>query len=217
MNLDLVVFDVDGTITDSAAVITSCVTMALEELGLEPQTKEQLKRWVGPPLSVSFQTFAGVPAEHVDDAIATYRSYYVDRMLSAPLFPGISTALENIYDAGIPMAVATSKIERLAAPILEHHDVARYFQHIVGSREDEPNQTKASVIADALGRMKADGFSTENAVMIGDRIHDVEGAHANGMETIGALWAGTDPVEFATACCTANSPEELPGILLGDN
>lgn len=215
MNLDLVVFDVDGTITDSAAVITSCVTEALEDLGLEPQTKEQLKRWVGPPLSVSFQTFAGVPEEHVDHAIATYRSYYVDRMLSAPLFPGISTALEEIKNAGIPMAVATSKIERLAAPILEHHDVAHYFQHIVGSREDEPNQTKASVISDALERMRADGFDTANAVMVGDRIHDVEGARANGMETIGVLWAGTDPAEFETACCTVRTPEELLEVLLG--
>ncbi|MDO5050044.1 MAG: HAD hydrolase-like protein [Actinomycetaceae bacterium] len=213
MKTKLVVFDVDGTITDSAKVITDCVSLALAELGLEPQTPQQLKRWVGPPLSVSFRDYTAIPENDIDNAIATYRSYYADRMLDAPLFPGIRNVLQQLQQAGMPMAVATSKIERMATPILEHHDIAKHFQHIAGSREDEPNQTKASVIADALSRMRADGYDTEGAIMIGDRIHDVEGAHENNMPTIGILWSGTDKSEFETACCTAKTPADLLHLL----
>lgn len=215
MRTFLAIYDVDGTITDSAPVITNCVKLALEEMGFPPQSESELKRWVGPPLSVSFRDFVGLETdEQINSAIATYRSFYIDSMLDAPLFPGVRESLQTVYEAGIPMAVATSKIERLAAPILEHLDVAKYFHHIVGSDENDPFQDKAGVIANALKRMESDGFDTSNAVMIGDRFHDIEGGIANGLDTIGILWSGTDPQEFQQASHIAKTPKELGDILI---
>lgn len=213
MKRRIVLFDLDGTITDSAPIITQTVQDSLAELGCEPQTQSELMRWVGPPLFESFRDFAGVPADRIDEALLTYRRRYREFMFDAPLFPGIAECLKNLDELGFPLAVATSKTQVLSQPSVAKSAVGKYFQHVAGSLDDSSPHSKANVIADALQRMEADGFSREGAIMVGDRIFDVEGAHANGLDVIGVLWSGTDPAEFETATATAATPAELTELI----
>lgn len=210
----IAVFDVDGTITDSAPLITRCVSRTLAELGLPPQTSAQLQRWVGPPLFVSFRDFAGLAEDDIPEAIAVYRTHYTARMYDVPVFNGIREALTTLSQERIILAVATSKIERLIGPILNRLELAAFFTEIAGSREDEPLQTKASVIADVLARLRQRGLSTHNAIMIGDRHHDIDGGRANNLTTVGVTWAGTALEEFADAHSIAHTPDQLIDIIL---
>ena len=97
----------------------------------------------------------------------------------------------------------------MAKPIATHAGLDPYFKYVVGSTNDSAHQSKAAVIADALSLLEADGYNREGAIMIGDRIHDVEGAHANNLDVIGVLWGGTDQREFETATAAVATPAEL--------
>lgn len=209
------IFDVDGTLVDSAQMIQDCVNLALRELGYPEQRGEQLRRWVGPPLSVSFRDFAEVPAHEIDTAIATYRRHYSTMMFDVPIFDGIIEALETLRTRGVTLAVATSKNHRYAEPILRELGLSPYFAHVCGARSDDPAYDKAQVILDALTLLRADGIATEDAVMIGDRHHDITGAHAHGLATIGVTWSGTDLAEFDTADAIAHTPAELVAMISG--
>lgn len=209
MNTNIVLFDFDGTIVDSAPIIMQAVVDTLDELGLPPQSNEQLRAWVGPPLFHSFRDFAKVDPAHIDDAIATYRRYYRQTMYDAPFFPGVLEAIQELHKLGFPLAIATSKTETMAKPIATHAGLDPYFKYVVGSTNDSAHQSKAAVIADTLSLLEADGYNREGAIMIGDRIHDVEGAHANNLDVIGVLWGGTDQREFETATAAVATPAEL--------
>lgn len=214
MTKAIAIFDVDGTITDSAPLITDCVRRTLTELGLPEQDSTQLQRWVGPPLFVSFRDFAGLSEDDIPQAIALYRQHYTSRMFDVPVFNGMRETLSTLSGAGIVLAVATSKIERLIGPIMKQLDLASFFTEIAGSREDEPLQTKTAVIADVLDRLEQRGFDTSQAVMIGDRYHDIDGGRENGLTTIGVTWAGTPVEEFSYADLIVNAPGELINVLL---
>lgn len=215
MSRPVAIFDVDGTITDSAPLITECVAHTLRDLGLPSQSPTELRRWVGPPLSVSFRDFAGLPKEDIPTAIETYRHYYSDRMLNVPVFPQLSETVQTLYTNGVILAVASSKIERLLSPIFEKIQLNRYFYVTCGSREDEPYQTKAEVITDALNRLHAMGVDTSTTYMIGDRHHDIDGGNDNHLTTVGITWSGTDVSEFAQADHIVDEPGELIDLICG--
>lgn len=210
----IAIFDVDGTITDSAPLITDCVSRTLVELGLPEQNSTELRRWVGPPLFASFRDFAGIPEGDIPRAIDHYRYHYTSRMFDVPVFNGIRETLSTLADEGIVLAVATSKIERLIRPILTQLELASFFTEIAGSRENEPLQTKAAVITDVLDRLAQRNLDVTRAVMIGDRHHDIDGGRENGLTTIGVTWAGTPLEEFTHADMIVNEPGELIDLLL---
>lgn len=221
MAYQIALFDLDGTITDSEPVITACVNSTLRELGYPEQTAQELPRWVGPPLAVSFAEYAHVHADLIEDTIATYRRHYRQSMYDCEVFGQVRECLQQLKTAGVRLAVATSKRENYALPIIQFLDLERYFEVVAGALSDSPTYTKSTVIADALRRLDVptQGPDRENMriVMIGDRHHDIDGGRDNGLDTIGITWSGTDPSEFTQATAVVRTAQELVDVILAAN
>ena len=188
-----ILFDLDGTLTDSGEGIMNCAISALEHFGLPVPERKALRVFVGPPLRDSFPRF-GVPVEKVDEAIAVYRERYIriGKFENFP-YPGIREMLENLKAQGHRLFVATSKPEHMAIEILEHFELARYFEIICGATNDDSRSKKEDVIAYLLDRIGPGG------VMVGDTIFDVEGAKENQLTPIAVTWGYGDEEEMIQA------------------
>jgi phosphoglycolate phosphatase len=150
------------------------------------------------------------------DALGTYRVVAQERDITDnAVFPGIVGLLRSLTDAGIPVAVATSKPESRAVRILEHFGLAGYFDVIAGASEDETRSTKADVVAYALERLRALDIDLSHPVLIGDRAYDVEGGAANNIPTILVEWGYGSPAEAGGAAAIVHSTDQLRTLLLG--
>jgi phosphoglycolate phosphatase len=211
-----VLFDLDGTLTDSAPGITDSLVRTFETLGVPVPTPTQLVEYVGPPLLESLQELAGMDEAAAREAIAVYRRFYAEHgAFDSAVFPGIRGLLTRLRDAGIPLAVATSKPELQATRILEHFGLAGFFEVIAGASEDESRSAKADVVADALRRLTERGVDLDHTVMVGDRSYDVEGAGEHGLPTILVEWGYGSPAEAAGAIAVVHSTDQLSSLLLG--
>ena len=210
-----VLFDLDGTIVDSAADITASLAHMFAELGLDVPSDEVLLSYVGPPLLDSLRLTAGFDDAEAWEALNIYRDHYGEHVLSSPVFPGIAGVLERLHAAGIPVALATSKPESMAREVLEHAGLTPYFTEITGASDDEELSTKADVVREALRRLQAKGVDTSNAVMVGDRGYDTLGAAANGVPTILVEWGYGSPAEAGDAMAIVHSTDQLRNLLLG--
>lgn len=205
-----VLFDLDGTIVDSAPGITSTLRYTLDHLGLPVQTPAELLRWVGPPILDSFRDYGHLDEDESRYALAVYREKYAaEGVYDATAYPGVLDVLRAVHAAGVPMSLATSKPESLAKLILTDLGVADCFTEITGASEDEVRSKKADVVEEALRRLRADGADLSNVVLVGDRVHDVEGAAAHGVPTIFVSWGYGTPDEADEALLTATSAAEL--------
>lgn len=211
-----VLFDLDGTLTDSAPGITGSLVRMFEELGRPVPTPAELVEYVGPPLLDSLEKFAGMSEDEARAALAVYRTHYAaEGAFDSAVFPGIRGLLERLHAAGIPLAIATSKPESQATRILEHFGLAEYFAVITGASEDESRSAKADVVEEALRRLTAHGVDLDHTVMVGDRQYDVEGAGAHGLPTILVEWGYGSPAEAAGAIAVVHSTDQLRSLLLG--
>ena len=209
-----ILFDLDGTITDSAPGITATLAYTFERLGLPVGSPAELLRYVGPPIMDSFRDLAGMDLPTAEHALDIYREKYLnDGAYDSAVYEGIPLLLRRIGDSPLKMSLATSKPETPATLILEHFALARCFDVITGASDDEVRSAKKDVVAEALVRLKARGADLSNPVLIGDRIHDVEGAAANGIPTIFVTWGYGAPAEQAGAVAVVNSPGELEALL----
>lgn len=210
----VILFDLDGTLTDSGEGIINSVIPALEHYGIKIPSREELRVFVGPPLHDTFLRF-GVPADQLDNATEIYRSRYIPigKFENAP-YPGIPELLETLKAQGHKLFVATSKPEPMAVEILEHFDLARYFDRICGASMDTSRSSKEAVIAYLLEQ----NGSAENMVMVGDTKYDVIGAKAHGIPTIGVSWGYGEIEEMleAGASAIAHTTQELLELLLGE-
>lgn len=180
-----VLFDLDGTLTDSAPGITNSVSRALAHFGIE-EKPENLLRFIGPPLNESLPEYYGFTPEQTVKAVEVFREYFVEKgwLENAP-YPGIPELLGDLKAGGLQLMVATSKPEVQAVRILKHFGLAEYFDYICGAPAgNEDGARKASVIREALRRAE----DPSSVVMVGDRRHDVEGAGENGLPCIGVLY-----------------------------
>ena len=206
-----VLFDLDGTLTDSGEGIINCAVFAMERLGIPVPPREELGVFVGPPLWDTFRQF-GVPSDRVDEAVEIFRSRYVPsgKFENTP-YPGIRETLEALRAQGRKLYVATSKPEVTAREILEHFDLSRYFAEICGATVDKTRTSKEDVITYLLSL----DACRENSVMVGDTAFDVIGAAAHGIPTIGAAWGygKTEDMVSAGAAAIARSPEDLLRII----
>ncbi|MFB6611327.1 HAD hydrolase-like protein [Agromyces sp. NPDC056379] len=210
-----VLFDLDGTIVDSASDITGSLAHMFTELGLPVPSDEVLRAYVGPPLLDSLRLSAGFDDAEAWEALNIYRDHYGEHVLRSPVFPGVAGVLERLHAAGIPVALATSKPESMAVKVLDHQGLSQYFTVIAGASDDEQRSTKADVVAEALRRLNELGISTEHAVMVGDRGYDTLGALANGVPTILVEWGYGSPSEAADAMAVVHSADQLRSLLLG--
>ena len=206
-----ILFDLDGTLTDSGEGIINCATLALRHFGLPIPSYTDMRTFVGPPLRDSFIRF-GVPADQADEAIRVYRSRYIPTgMFENTPYPGIRELLEALRAEGYTLYVATSKPEEMSVTILEKFDLAKYFHRICGASIDSSRSTKDAVIAYLLESSGA----KEDMVMVGDTKFDVIGAAAHGIPTVGVAWGygETADMEAAGAKAIAQSPAHLVTLL----
>lgn len=206
-----VLFDLDGTLTDSGEGIINCATLALRHFGLPIPAYADMRTFVGPPLRDSFIRF-GVPADQADEAIRVYRSRYIPTgMFENTPYPGIRELLEALRAEGYTLYVATSKPEEMSVTILEKFDLAKYFHRICGASIDSSRSTKDAVIAYLLESSGA----KEDMVMVGDTKYDILGAKAHGIPAIGVGWGygKVEEMEEAGAVGIADSMEQLLGLI----
>lgn len=210
-----VFFDLDGTITDPGEGITNSVMYALKKYGIEVAKRSELYKFIGPPLKESFMKYYGFDEQTAQQAIGYYREYFTEKgMFENMVYDGIEKLLKDLKNNNIDMILATSKPESFAISILEHFHLAHYFTVIAGSNLDGSRVKKADVIQYAMEQY---GLHTINgAVMVGDCEHDIIGAKANGLPSIGVLYGYGDrrELEEAGADYLAGMPEELGEIIL---
>lgn len=190
-----ILFDLDGTLTDSGEGIMNCAKLSFTHFGIPVPEDAILRTFVGPPLRNSFVN-NGIPEENVEEAIAVFRSRYqtVGKFENTP-YPGIRELLEKLQQEGHFLCVATSKPEVTAVEILEKFDLAKYFRFICGATMDKSRDSKSAVIAYLLEQ----AGGAENAVMVGDTEFDVLGAKQHGIPTIGVTWGYGNNKETAKA------------------
>lgn len=206
-----ILFDLDGTITDSGEGIINCVIYALERFGLPIPDRNSLRCFVGPPLHESFIK-QGIPAERAEEAVAVYRERYVPTgMFENTPYPGIREVLESLKANGHTLYVASSKPEWMCVEILKHFELDQYFEQICGATMDTSRTNKEAVIAYL---MEQNG-RPDNMVMVGDTNFDVLGAKFHGIPCVGVSWGyGTvDEMREAGAAAIAFSMKELSDIL----
>ena len=206
-----ILFDLDGTLTDSGEGIINCVKLALNHYGIKVDNEESLRVFIGPPLQKTFVEF-GIPKEEVDNAIKIYRDRYIPigKFENRP-YDGIRKLLVKLRDSGCKLYVATSKPEETALEILDHFDMTKYFDIVCGASFDVSRHSKDKVIEYLLERIG----EKIDAVMVGDTAFDVLGAKANGIPTVGVSWGFgkvADMVE-AGAIGIANTMDELYDLL----
>ena len=207
-----ILFDLDGTLTDSGEGIINCVIYALERFGLPVPHRDSLRYFVGPPLHESFIR-QGVPAERAEEAVAVYRERYVPiGMYENTPYPGILEMLETLKNAGYTLYVASSKPEWMCVRILEHFDLAHYFAQICGATMDTSRTNKEAVIEYLI----RENGKADNMIMVGDTKFDVIGSNFHGIPCVGVSWGyGTvEDMQTAGAIRIVYSTEELLNFLL---
>ena len=209
-----VLFDLDGTIVDSAPGITATLAATFERMALPVPTPAELLAFVGPPILDSFRDLAHFDAATSHRALDIYRVLYLEKgVFDATVYPGLERVLEAIHDSDLGLSLATSKPERPAKLVLDHYGLSQYFDELTGASDDEVRSKKADVVAEALRRLRADGTDLARPVMIGDRIHDIEGARANEVPTIFVTWGYGSPAEQAGSVAVAHDADELLTLL----
>ncbi len=210
-----ILFDLDGTLTDSGPGIRNAVRHALCRFGIEENNKEKLDRFIGPPLYDSFQRFYGIDPETAKNGENFFREYYRDKgIFENSLYDGIVECLSSLKKGGLYLYIATSKPDFMAEKVLEHFDIRKYFDAVFGAKPDMSVSSKKDVIS--LLRNAHPEISHENSVMVGDREHDVLGARAHSIGCVGVLWGYGSREEFAlcNTLHTVNTPKELSEFLL---
>lgn len=213
-NKKLILFDLDGTLTDPKEGITRSFQYALEKMGIS-EDRDNLLKVIGPPLWDSFEQFYAMSREESDRAVQYYREYFSEKGLyENEVIETIPQLLHDLKENGKILAVATSKPTIYSVKILKHFQLDRYFRLIVGSELDGTRVRKDEIISHVLNVL---GYCAQEAVMIGDRKHDIIGARAHGMASIGVLfgYGSEEELRASGSDFLASSTSQLRQYLLG--
>ena len=209
-------FDLDGTLTNPKEGITKSVQYALHHFGIDVDDPDTLTSYIGPPLIPSFMEFHGLTQEQALEALQVYRQRFASvGLFENEVLEGVPEMLCALKQKGRFLAVASSKPEAYVIRILEHFDLLQYFDEVVGASMDEKRSAKKDVIEEALHRMgKAPG--DRNVLMIGDRMHDIEGAGLCGLDSLGVYtgFAADGELEAAGATYVFHSIRSMADFLL---
>ncbi len=216
-NFDIILFDLDGTLTDSAEGIINCAEYALAAQGITEPDRSKLFRFIGPPLIESFTQLYGMTHEQGIEAVAKYRERYpIKGIFENRVYDGVPEMLSRLKDSGKRLAVATSKPEVYANRILGHFGLADFFETVTGAELDGRRNSKAEVIEECLFRL---GSPDKNTVlMVGDRRHDIAGAKKCGLKSAGVRFGYADEgeLEAAGADYIFETAEELADNILAE-
>ena len=212
LSISVVLFDVDGTLVDSAPAVMSAFRDALSDYDLPIPDDQRLRTYVGPPLWYSFGDL-GYEGELLAALVTRYRTRYQAHYLDPEPFPGVIDLLHDLHDAGIPLATATSKQTPMAVAQMEQLGLTSIFDVVAGATPD-PSSNKARVIREALTRLEAAGADISHPVIVGDSIWDVRGAQEAGIPVVGVGWgyATEDGLDDADAVC--ETVEDLRAFIL---
>lgn len=215
-NYKYILFDLDGTLTDPAVGITTCVAYALKKFGIEVDDISTLNHFIGPPLLDTFMEDYGFSKEKAQTAIDYYRERFRTKGLyENVVYDGVFEMLEALKKGGREIILATSKPEPFAKEILRHFGLEKYFLFIAGSNFDGTRTAKSEVIEYAL---ESAGVSDNSAcIMIGDRKHDIIGAQKTGLDSIGVLfgYGNREELENAGATYIAETVEDITKLIMG--
>lgn len=211
-------FDLDGTLTDSSEGIINSIKYSLKKNGYPIPDETELLKFIGPPLSDSFAGYLNLPKDQVQDMVDTYREYFaVKGLFENRVYDGAESMLAKLKRAGIELVLATSKPEKFARQILEHFELDKYFEHVVGATLDGSLGRKSDIIKKALKDLKIKDH--QQVIMIGDREYDISGANDSGLDSIGVLYGFGRCEELRQAGATqiAESTEEVVKYVLGQD
>lgn len=213
---DLVVFDLDGTLSDPLEGIGRSINHALAHFGHAERPLEELAWCIGPPLADSFPVLSGNPdPAHLRDLILKYRERYaITGYAENTLYPGIPALLEALAAHGVPMALCTSKRADFAEQILEHFGLRQHFRFVSGQ---EGSAGTAHQKWEQMAGLCAQGLVGPNSLMVGDRVFDMHAAHKNGLAAAGVLWGygSREELEAESPQFLLERPEDLLGAVLG--
>jgi phosphoglycolate phosphatase len=212
---EYILFDLDGTITDSGEGITKSVQYALKDFGIEVENIKELNKFIGPPLKDSFKRFYNFDDEKAELGLRKYREYYADKgIYENSLYDGIVEVLDKLKKSNKKIILATSKPEVYAKEILKYFKIDEYFTFVGGADFEETRVSKGDVIKYALKEAQVSDLS--KTIMIGDREHDIIGAKENNIKSIGVLYGYGDVIELtqARADHIIKNVDELIDIIL---
>lgn len=212
LSISAVLFDVDGTIVDSAPAVMGAFRSALSDFGLPIPDDQRLRTYVGPPLWYSFGDL-GYSGQLLADLVTRYRERYARHYLNPEPFAGVPELVWDLHRAGVPVATATSKQTPMAIAQMEHLGLAGAFDVIAGATPD-PGSSKTTVIHEALARLGEMGADVSHPVIVGDSVWDVRGGHEAGIPVIGVGWgyATDDGLDDADLVC--DTVDDLRALLL---
>ena len=197
----VILFDLDGTLTDPAEGITNSVAYALRFYGIDVKEKSELNKFIGPPLIGAFEEYYKFSYDQATEALAKYREYFSSKgIFENKIYDGINEMLSELRKRGKRLIVATSKPDEFAVKILKHFDIYDEFEFVAGATMDEKRTNKADVIEYALASC---GISDRReCLMVGDRKHDIIGASKCGLDSMGVLYGYGDHSELTDAGAT---------------
>ena len=196
-----ILFDLDGTLTDPGMGITNSVAYALKKWNIEVKDRTELYKFIGPPLLDSFEKYYGFSPEECRQAVKYYREYFSTKgLFENEVYDGVVELLTELKKSGKKLVIATSKPDKFTIEILKHFDLYKYFDFVAGASMDETRTKKDEVIAYALENLGIKDVS--DVLMIGDREHDIFGAKAHGLDSMGVLYGYGDREELETAGAT---------------
>ena len=207
----VILFDLDGTLTESGEGITRSVQYALEKIGKPEEDREKLKVFVGPPLLEQFVNYAGLDEETARRAVEYYRERYKKQgIFENELYPGVEQMLQGLREKGLRLAVASSKPEYFVTQILEYFHINQYFEQIVGSGLDGSRSSKTEVIEETLARLQMSDHR-QDVLMVGDRKYDVLGAREAGLSCLAVSYGygSVEELEAAEPLKIVDSTEEI--------
>lgn len=210
---DHILFDLDGTLTDSGPGIINGFEYSLGKMGIDVPDKASLRKFVGPPLGDSFEKTLGFSPEDAAKGIAFYKEYYAEKgVYENDVYPGIPELLEKLKASGKKLIVATTKAELMADVVMDHFGLRKYFDLVVASNNAD-RKNKIDVLNFAI---ENGGVDRERSVMVGDRFYDITGAAHFGIESVGVLYGygSRQELEEAGATYIAESVDSLYEILL---
>lgn len=215
MKQKVILFDLDGTITDPKIGITKSFQYALQHFGIQVDNLDALEPVIGPPLKKSFSEFYHLPEEQIESAIEKYRERFSTvGLYENEIYDGMENLLKELSEVGYILEIASSKPTVFVEKICEYFKIKQYFTHIVGSFLDGRRGEKEEVVEEAIRLSKA---TPDHIIMVGDRIYDVIGAHKKGIAVIGVSYGygGRQELEEAGADVIVDTVAQLREELLG--
>ena len=212
---DYILFDLDGTLTDSKPGIIECIAYALEKENV-PYTNQILDKMVGPPFRVSMQDFLGLEMPEIEKLIGIYRGVYEEYgYKNCKVFEGVEQMLSALKNAGKVLGVATSKPIKFTQMIMRDFDLGKYFDYVAGASSDASKEAKSDVIQGALENLGVKDKS--KVLMVGDRLYDIEGAHMQGIDCAAVLYGYGSKEEFEEykAEYILAAPDDVVKLVLG--